>query len=81
MSNMARHSNASHASLRIFPQAGELVLRYDDDGIGISDDAVRGGHGLGNVRQRADLLGATIRFEKDRGTTIIVSIPMERNVR
>lgn len=80
MSNMARHSRARRASVRIFPQAGKLILRYDDDGIGIPEDAAQRGHGLGNIRRRAEFLGATLRVDGDQGTSIFVSIPMEPTV-
>lgn len=80
MSNMDRHSDATHASLRFFPQGEQLVFRYDDDGIGIPEDAPSRGHGLSNIRQRVNFLGGTFRFEGIAGTTVFISIPTEARV-
>jgi signal transduction histidine kinase len=80
LSNVARHSQAHHATLTV-QVAGEVVeIRVEDDGVGF-DPAVRldGTHfGLANLRDRAGAFGGTIRIESDpgKGTRIIVRLPI-----
>jgi signal transduction histidine kinase len=79
LSNVARHAAASHASVRLETDDGEVRLELADDGRGF--DAARaadGGHrGLANMRSRAEALGARFEIESapGSGTRIIVTLP------
>jgi two-component system, NarL family, sensor histidine kinase UhpB len=59
LTNIARHSGADHAELRLSARDGGLVVTVSDDGRGI-----RGGGGPGTgirgMRERAALIGATL---------------------
>jgi signal transduction histidine kinase len=80
ISNVARHSGASAASLLLQVGPSEATLRIDDDGIGFDRSRrLGGGHfGLANLRDRAAGIGATleIQTEPGRGTRIIVRLPL-----
>ena len=57
LTNVARHANAQSADVTI--QVGDIVvLTICDDGIGIDPDAAHG-HGLKNLRSRAERVGGT----------------------
>jgi signal transduction histidine kinase len=59
-SNIVRHSRATEASLRLYESNSVLHLEISDNGVGF-DTALRGnGHGLPNIRQRAEQSGAQI---------------------
>jgi signal transduction histidine kinase len=59
LTNVVRHSAASHATITLERDADELVVRVADDGSGIPDDAIERG-GLRGMRERAELIGGTL---------------------
>jgi signal transduction histidine kinase len=79
LSNAARHARARRVDVS-FRQEGDLTtLVIADDGIGFdaSAPAPTGHQGLGNMRARAESIGATMRVESSSGagTRIIVAVP------
>jgi two-component system, NarL family, sensor histidine kinase DevS len=80
LSNVARHSGASRASLRLTVEGDEAELRVEDNGRGF-DPAQRfgSGHfGLANLRDRAAAVAGTLTIDSQatRGTRIIVRLPI-----
>jgi signal transduction histidine kinase len=80
ISNVARHSHATRADLRLEVQADQATLSIADDGSGFDPQARLGsGHfGLANLRDRAAALGGTLSIESapSSGTRIIVRLPL-----
>lgn len=58
LSNVARHAQATTATVRIAVEDGELHLAVSDDGVGVPADA-ESGPDLMNLRERAARLGGT----------------------
>ena len=62
--NIARHSGCTEASAELTVRDGELVLRVADNGLGMgarqSGPRSSGGHGLANMRRRADSLNGSL---------------------
>ena len=55
------------------------LLEIDDDGSGFDPETAAGrGHGLGNLRERAESIGGdlTIVSSADEGTTVRVLVPL-----
>ena len=78
LSNIARHSVATRASIVVFTEGGELRLSVTDYGHGFDTTAAIGlGHqGLVNMRSRAAGIGATMEIDSgDAGTTVRVLLP------
>jgi signal transduction histidine kinase len=78
LSNVARHAEATVASVRLEADEDALRLELADDGSGF-DPALapeQGHHGLANMRSRADALGASLDVDSapGRGTRIIVTL-------
>ena len=79
LNNVARHSGASQASVRLRYGAAEFQLEVEDHGRGFNQEAVRAGIGLVAMRERADLLGARIEFVRppEGGTLVRLTVPIE----
>ena len=79
LTNVARHSNASRVELRLRQRPDELLLEIRDDGRGVTAEEVSDPLSLGliGIRERAGLVGGTVRFEgiAERGTIVSVLIP------
>ncbi len=82
LSNMARHSNARHGSLRVESAAGELAITITDDGVGFDppDDpaslATEGHYGLLGMFERASQIDARLEIHSapGKGTRIRLTI-------
>ncbi|HYP53906.1 MAG TPA: ATP-binding protein, partial [Pyrinomonadaceae bacterium] len=73
VSNVCRHAGATHVRLRVdVTDAGEFVLTLEDDGRGFDTEnrKARRGRGLSNIRARASIIEAAVRWHKrdERGT-------------
>lgn len=81
LTNVARHSNASRVELRLRVRARELLLEIRDNGRGLSAQDIGSSRSLGliGMRERAALVGGSVRFEgvPGRGTIVSVRIPFE----
>jgi two-component system sensor histidine kinase UhpB len=76
LTNVARHANASRAEVRLELASGRPTLEVDDDGQGFP----RGGHeggGVRGMRERAVLIGATLRLGPNPlgGTRVTLELP------
>jgi PAS domain S-box-containing protein len=84
LTNVARHSAASRASLVVERRDGHLHLIVEDDGKGFEPAEVstlaRGEPGLGllGIKERAALLNGTVEIEssEEAGTSIFVRLPI-----
>lgn len=91
VNNIAKHSDATEAKIRFSLQDDRLVIDFEDNGKGFEQSEklgenghtdwrkFRGGNGLLNMRKRAAELGGAyeVRSEIGKGTTVILSIPLE----
>jgi signal transduction histidine kinase len=77
LSNVARHAEATSASVDLQVTATHLRLRVSDDGKGIPDE--RDESGLRNARRRAMLLGGSLDLwpNEPTGTSFIWSVPFQ----
>ncbi len=79
LSNIARHSHATRATIELAMPDGGIRLSISDNGRGFPVDAVRGPahQGLLNMRARAAGLGGRLEIESrpGDGTRIIVTVP------
>jgi signal transduction histidine kinase len=79
LSNTARHSGATHATLSLRIERDDLTLLVEDDGIGFdpASQPAEGHLGLANLRERAAAVGGRISIDSrpGMGTRIIVRLP------
>ncbi|MEU0203299.1 MULTISPECIES: sensor histidine kinase [unclassified Streptomyces] len=79
LTNIARHADASTASVRIDCGPDALALRVDDNGRGTPDTAPQPGLGLVGMRERVTALGGRLRAEPrgGGGFTVQAELPVE----
>jgi len=80
LNNVARHSGAKRAWVRLRFAADQLQLEVEDRGSGFSVAGPRQGIGLVAMRERAELLGGKIAIARpaDGGTLVRMTVPRER---
>ncbi len=78
LSNVARHSGTSEASVRLRFGADKLEMDVEDRGKGLDPDTARRGLGLVAMRERAAIVGGTIDFltPLQGGTLVRFSMPL-----
>jgi PAS domain S-box-containing protein len=83
LSNVRKHADASHVSIRLVSSFPNIVLRVEDDGRGFDVTArLAASHyekrmGLLGIKERVALLGGTmeIQSQPERGTKIFIELP------
>jgi signal transduction histidine kinase len=77
LTNTAKHAHASVVHVEVATEDSIVQLTIRDDGIGGADPAQ--GSGLIGLSDRVDALGGRIEIASpaDRGTSLLVTIPIE----
>ncbi|MDP2965476.1 MAG: sensor histidine kinase [Pelolinea sp.] len=82
LSNTAKHAKATKVSVRLWRRDDRLLLRINDNGQGIEQPKPgrRVGHGLANMKARAEGVGGGIEVVSIRkqGTTLRAWVPVRR---
>jgi two-component system sensor kinase len=80
LSNVGRHSLARHARVDLHLENGGIVLRVEDDGVGITpaQAAAADSFGLIGIHERLEGLGGTVIVAgaPGKGTTLTARIPL-----
>jgi two-component system sensor histidine kinase UhpB len=78
LTNVARHARASRVRVTLRVREGQLILRVEDDGVGIArTGGGGGGSGLIGIRERARALGGNVEVQSTQGTRLVVRLPLE----
>jgi len=80
LNNVARHSGAKHAWVRLRFLLATLELEVEDQGVGFSQRPVKQGIGLVAMRERAELMDGRIAFSTPAagGTLLHLTVPREK---
>ena len=83
LTNIARHSGAKEAWVRIRCSVAEWEFEVEDHGAGFAPQGVTQGMGLVAMRERAELLGGRLEWLKPEpgGTLVRLSVPREKLAR
>lgn len=78
VNNALKHAQARTISVRLHVGASALSLTVSDDGHGFDPSHTRpGGNGLGNLRKRAESIGAMLTMDSSpSGTTSTLTVPL-----
>lgn len=80
MTNIARHARATKAEVELgLDGDGAVVLQIRDDGRGFDVDGRTRSYGVRGMRERAMLIGASIRIEPNEptGTAVVLRLPRQ----
>jgi len=89
VTNIVRHSRASHARVIVTKRASSVDITVEDEGTGFSPalpgttDGMTHGFGLAGMRERARIVGGRVevRSSPDAGTTVAVTLPLDAGSR
>ena len=82
LSNIARHANASEVTVKFTDIAQDFKIIIKDNGVGFNLEKVdelnrideKKHYGVRNIQERVRLMGGSIEFVNDGGTTIAITI-------
>ncbi len=76
--NILKHSGATQATLRFLRVGTQLRVSVSDNGRGLSADVGSDGMGLGNIRTRAESIGASLDIDSapGQGTAFTLVLPV-----
>lgn len=79
LSNVARHSGATQAWVRLRSKGHAIQMDVEDNGTGLNPAAPRRGLGIIGMRERAEMLGGTLEFLRppQGGTLIRLTVPID----
>ncbi|MBH0129189.1 sensor histidine kinase [Salinibacterium sp. NK8237] len=77
LTNVVRHASATSAIVSLAVEGDDYVVTITDNGVGIDADGHSAGRGLLGMRERAELLGGTLRVADAQpcGTVVTARIP------
>jgi signal transduction histidine kinase len=85
LSNVVKHAQAEHATVRIEPGAGTVVAEVTDNGTGfdVSEAMGRRGLGLFGMYERASYAGGRVRIQSQagQGTTVRIEFPVRETAK
>jgi ligand-binding sensor domain-containing protein len=73
VNNAAKHSQATQMNISLTIESGSYTLRIQDNGVGLPEKTRSGGHGLKNMKLRAERIKAGLEYVNNHGLTITVS--------
>jgi signal transduction histidine kinase len=80
LQNINKYATAKHISVEFKKENDQIVFKITDDGIGFDVNTKKRGIGLQNMQSRVNECEGTfdINSKKGKGTTTIVSVPIEK---
>jgi PAS domain S-box-containing protein len=83
LTNVVRHAHATKVEIDLKENGGELTLQVKDNGKGITDRQISSPKSIGLIGMRERVMffggGLSITGEKNKGTTVTVSLPLSDN--
>jgi signal transduction histidine kinase len=84
LSNVIRHARANRVDVELHRKGSDLVMKVADDGVGAFPDCRRktNSFGLIGIKERISAFGGELGISsgEGKGTTLMITIPMEENV-
>jgi PAS domain S-box-containing protein len=81
LTNVARHSNATHVDVTLKAEEGRLTLKVVDNGLGFSTEGLEEFEclGMAGMRERASLVGGSLAMQSQpgAGATVLFALPID----
>lgn len=79
INNTLKYAKASNVSIDLLERNGNIILMYEDDGVGYDITTVKMGNGLHNITTRVASMGGNVEFDAmpDAGSRTIIEIPLQ----
>jgi signal transduction histidine kinase len=82
VTNVVRHSEANQVSIEVLHEGGQLVMKIQDNGVGIQKDKINDSNSIGliGIRERVRSWEGEVQFlgTDGKGTTVEIRIPIAR---
>jgi signal transduction histidine kinase len=83
LNNIAKHAEAKNVEINMSVLENKLVFSITDDGIGMSPNpAKKESHGILNIKQRAQMIGAKVEWQRSSkyrsGTEVRIELPLNK---
>jgi two-component system sensor histidine kinase DesK len=76
ITNVVKHSYATTCTLKIEPTSTALMVKVQDDGVGIPlENEDYKGNGLQGMIERLEFVNGNLNIQSENGTTIIIKVP------
>ena len=75
LNNIAKYAKADRVDIYLKNTAYQFMMEIVDNGKGVSDHALGGGHGLKSMKRRAEQLKGHLTIFSNGGTTVRLEIP------
>jgi signal transduction histidine kinase len=79
LNNSMKYANASTIEIQLVDHEDSIVLMVEDNGTGMKKGAINTGHGLNNLKIRAEALGGTFTLESETGKGLLAYIEIPLN--
>jgi len=76
VTNIVKHSNATSCSIQFESSQAELMVKVQDNGVGMDTSLQSTGNGLLGMKERLEFINASMDIVCDQGTAIIIQVPI-----
>jgi signal transduction histidine kinase len=78
LNNIAKHSQATVVSLKVYQKKADLIVKIKDNGRGMDLSTAKNGNGLGNIKYRCTKMNGKfiIKSQPGSGTALTCRIPL-----
>ncbi|MGE8080637.1 sensor histidine kinase [Peribacillus loiseleuriae] len=75
VNNVVKHSKATWCKLSIEELRTELLIKVQDDGVGIQKTEFFHGNGLKGMKERLEFVNGSLEIQSSEGTTLYIRVP------
>ncbi len=82
MSNTLKHARASESYMQLSCSDNQLIVSYEDNGVGFDQRTIKAGLGIKNIESRVLVMNGTLELSSrpGKGTHLIIHIPLNEVV-
>ena len=74
MQNIHKHASAKHGKVSLKREEDAILLRIEDDGVGMEVNKVKKGIGLKNIRSRVEQMKGILKVDSKKGIGTIITV-------